>query len=496
MDMNNNNKSSDLGKQANLSESLTVITVLIGCISTAVLLFRDDPTGGPIQLALTFTAFIAMLTGFKNGVPWKTMEKSIADSVGVATTAIFILFCVGALVGTWILSGTVPTMIYYGLLLLSPLIFFPTACLLCAFVSLSIGSSWTTMATVGIALMGISSVLGLSIPITVGAIVSGSYFGDKMSPLSDTTNLAPAVAGSELFPHIRHMIWVSVPSFLIALVLYTVLGLSMASTSTSAIDLHVFTNALTGHFNIGLHLLLPLLVLLYMAYKRIPALPAIFFAALLGAVFALLFQTKMVLALANDSTAHTGIALAEGIARAMFAGYQAETGVAAIDKLLSRGGMWSMAQTVWLILSAMLMAGVFSSIGVFDRIANSLLGITRKTGSLILVTLSNSVLMNLIAGDQYISIVVPGQIWRKEYQRRGLAAVNLSRCLEDAGTLTSPLVPWNTCGAYIYGVLGLASFAYIPFCFFNIINPVISAIYGYTGFTILNSEEAVTDTVQ
>ncbi len=478
-----------MGKQANLRESLILISILIVCISTSVILFNDNPTGGPIQLALTFTAFIGMLVGFSNDISWKTMERSIAESVGVATTAIFILFCVGALVGTWILSGTVPTMIYYGLHFLSASIFFPTACLLCALVSLTIGSSWTTMATVGIALMGIANVLGLAIPVTVGAIVSGSYFGDKMSPLSDTTNLAPAVAGSELFPHIRHMVWVSVPSFIIALILYAIVGLTMTSTSTPAIEMSTFTDALQEHFNIGWHLLVPLLVLLYMAFKRVPALPAIFFAALLGALFALLFQSKVVLALANDPTSPVLIALGKGVLQAMFAGYNADTGVQAIDKLLSRGGMWNMAQTVWLILSAMLMAGVFSSIGVFDRVAFSLMDITKRTGSLILVTLSNSILMNLIAGDQYISIVVPGQIWRREYKRRGLAAVNLSRCLEDAGTLSSPLIPWNTCGAYLYGVLGLTSFAYIPFCFFNIINPIISAIYGYTGFTILREED-------
>ncbi len=491
--MNNDIDSTELGKKIDLKWSLAVIAILIVCICSAVLLFKDYPTGGPIQLALTFTAFMGMLVGFKHGIPWKEIEKSIASSVGVATTAIFILFCVGALVGTWILSGTVPTMIYYGLLFLSPEIFYPTACLLCAFVSLTIGSSWTTMATVGLALIGICSVLGLSIPITVGAIVSGSYFGDKMSPLSDTTNLSPAVAGSELFAHIRHMAWVSLPSFLISLILYTVIGLSMDAPTASTIDLDTFTSALQARFDIGLHLLVPLLILLYMAFKRVPALPTIFSGALIGALFAVLFQNQVVLDFANDPTSPELVALARGVIQAMFGGYTADTGVEVVDQLLNRGGMWSMAATVWLILSAMLMAGVFSSIGVFDSVAAALVHITKKTASLIWVTLSNCVLMNLIAGDQYISIIVPGQIWRKEFERRRLAAVNLSRCLEDAGTLTSPLIPWTTCGAYIYGVLGLTTFAYIPFCFFNIINPVISAIYGYTGFTIYKQEDLETD---
>lgn len=492
--MNNNKDKPVLDKPSSVAESIGVITILIICIYIAVTLFKDNPTGGPIQLALTFTAFIGILLGFKNRVPWKKMEQSISDSVGIATNAIFILFCVGALIGTWIISGTVPSMIYYGLHFLSPEIFFPTACLLCAFVSLSIGSSWTTMATVGLALVGISSVLGLSIPITVGAIVSGSYFGDKMSPLSDTTNLSPAVAGSELFSHIRHMAWVSIPSFLISLLLYTVIGLTMESESSSAIELNTFTDALQARFDIGLHLLVPLLILLVMAYKRVPALPTIFSGALLGALFALVFQYQVVLDFANDPGSHEAIALTRGISQVMFDGYTADTGVEVIDKLLNRGGMWGMAQTVWLVLSAMLMAGVFSSIGVFNAVASALIRITRKTGSLIMVTLSNCFLMNLIAGEQYISIIVPGQIWRREYEKRNLAAVNLSRCLEDAGTLTSPLIPWTTCGAYIYGVLGLSSFAYIPFCFFNIINPVISAIYGYTGFTVMKKTDTATAT--
>ncbi len=487
--MNNNNDNPDLGKQAKLSESLALIIVLVICISTSVFLFSNNPTGGPIQLSLTFTAFIAILLGFKNGVPWKKIETSIASSVGVATTAIFILFCVGGLIGTWIMSGTVPTMIYYGLHFLSPEIFYPSAALLCAFVSLTIGSSWTTMGTVGLALLGICNVLGLSVPVAVGAIVSGSYFGDKMSPLSDTTNLSPAVAGSELFSHIKHMAWVSVPSFLICLVLYAVIGLTLGTPTTSAVELDSFTNALQGRFNMGIHLLIPLVILLFMAFKRVPALPTIFSGALIGALFAVLFQTQVVLDLASNSDSHGSVPIIEGVIQALFGGYSSNTGVEVIDKLLSRGGMGSMMQTVWLILSAMLMAGVFSSIGVFDCIASSLVRFTKKTWSLIVVTLSNCALMNLIAGDQYVSIIVPGQIWRKEYEKRHLAAVNLSRCLEDAGTLTSPLIPWTTCGAYIYGVLGLTTFAYIPFCFFNIINPIISAIYGYTGFTILSDEE-------
>ena len=477
-------------RQVSLVESLLVIAILITTIFSSVFLFKDNSTGGPIQLSLTFTAFVGILLGFKNGLTWKAIEEEIGKSVGLAANAVFILFCVGALVGTWILSGTVPSMIYYGLKILSPDIFYPTAALICAFVSISIGSSWTTIATVGIALFSIGNLLGLSNAVTVGAIISGAYFGDKMSPLSDTTNLAPAVAGSELFSHIRHMAWVSIPSFIIAVLLYALVGFFLAPDASHAIiELSSLTSALNKQFVLGVHLLIPLLILLIMAYKRIPALPTIFTGALIGAVFALIFQRQAIVDFANLSDTGTSLVLAKGIMQAMFDGYVANTGVTSIDKLLSKGGMWSMASTVWLILSAMLMAGVLTSIGVLNKLVESLTTFVKSTASLISTTLANAFMMNILTGEQYISIVLPGQVWREEYKRRQLAAVNLSRCLEDAGTLTSPMVPWTTCGAYIYGVLNLTSFAYIPFCFFNIINPLISAIYGYTGFTILTEEK-------
>ena len=466
-------------------ESLLMVLVLVCLILTAVLLFGDNAIGGPLQLALTTTAFIGICLGFYKGHTWKDLEKSIAKSALLALTPIFILFAVGALVGTWILCGTVPALIYYGLKILSPAIFFPTACLLCAFVSLSIGSSWTTMATIGVALLGISILMGLSTAMTVGAIVSGSYFGDKMSPLSDTTNLAPAVAGSELFAHIRHMMWVSVPSFLIALLLYTVAGFILEPGITSATVMEDFNNALLGQFNIGVHLLLPLALLLYMAYRQAPALPTIFLGALVGALFALTFQPGIVIEMADADTGSSALMMLQGIMIAMFDGYESTSGIEEMDQLLSKGGMSSMLETVWLILSAMLMAGVLTCIGVLETITRALIGLTRRTGDLIATTLASSFLVNLLTGEQFVSLVLPGQIWRDEYRKRRLASVNLSRCLEDAGTLTSPLVPWSSCGAYIYGVLGLTSFAYIPFCFFNIVNPIVSAIYGYLGFTIL-----------
>ena len=473
---------------ATLIESLGMVLLLSCTILLAVLMFGDNAIGGPLQLALTTTAFFGICLGVYKGFTWKDIERSISRSASVAVTPIFILLAVGALVGTWILCGTVPALIHYGLRILSPTIFFPSACLLCAFVSLSIGSSWTTMATVGVALLGISMIMGLSTPVAVGAIVSGSYFGDKMSPLSDTTNLAPAVAGSELFAHIRHMMWVSIPSFLIALILYAAAGFVLDPVDSSSADMAAFNQALSGQFNLGVYLLLPLVLLLYMAYRQAPALPTIFLGALVGALFAVIFQPDLVMGLADGEAGSTTYLMTRGVMLAMFDGYESSSGSAEIDKLLSKGGMSSMLETVWLILSAMLLAGVLTCIGVLETITRALVRLTRRTGDLIATTLANSILVNLLTGEQYVALILPGQIWRDEYKKRGLAEVNLSRCLEDAGTLTSPLVPWSSCGAYIYGVLGLTSFAYIPFCFFNIINPILSAIYGYFGFTILCDE--------
>jgi len=470
-------------KQASLAESIAIILVLFTSVLFTVIQFRDNAIGGPIQLALFFTAFIGIALGFKNGMTWDEIDNEIKQTAAIATTPIFILLAIGALIGTWILCGTVPSLIYYGLKILSPAIFYPTACLICAFVSLSIGSSWTTIATIGIALLGVSNLIGLNTAITVGAIVSGSYFGDKMSPLSDTTNLAPAVAGSELFSHIRHMMWVSIPSLVIAIALYAALGLS-AETEVTTVDMADFNLSITQNFTIGPHLLLPLALLLFMAYRRAPAFPTIFLGALVGGIFAVLFQPDLAAQRGYLEGSGPVMQTLRGILLTMFSGFEANTGNQEIDQLLSKGGMNSMLETIWLILSAMFLSGVLMSIGVLKRIMQSLFRLTKSTGNLIAATLGNCILVNLLTGEQYVSVILPGQIWRQEYKRRKLAAINLSRCLEDAGTLTSPLIPWTSCGAYIYGVLGLASFAYIPFCFFNILNPILSAIYGYLGITI------------
>jgi NhaC family Na+:H+ antiporter len=471
-------------RKPTLALSLAPVGALIVFLAISVMLFGDSSSSGPNQIALILAAAIASLAGLSLGHPWRALERGAVQGISLAMGAILILLVVGALIGSWILAGIVPTMIYYGLQILSPTIFFPTACLLCALVSVATGSSWTTAGTVGVALMGIAAAQDLSMGLAAGAVISGAYFGDKMSPLSDTTNLAPAMTGADLFTHIRHMTWTTVPSIVIALVLFTVLGLTTAAPrDTAAVD--AILASLSGHFSIGLHLLLPLALVLFMVVRKVPAYPALLIGALVGCAFAMLFQQAAVLTYANADGLPTGIALLKGAWMSLFDGYRLESGNVALDDLLSRGGMASMLTTVWLIVSAMMFGAVMETTGMLQRIAEAILGAVRGTGSLIAATIGTAIGMNILASDQYIAIVLPGRMFRAEYARRRLAPQNLSRTLEDAGTLTSPLVPWNTCGAFMAQTLGVATATYLPFAFFNLINPVVALIYGFVGFTII-----------
>jgi NhaC family Na+:H+ antiporter len=325
--------------------------------------------------------------------------------------------------------------------------------------------------------------LSLSPAIAAGAVISGAYFGDKMSPLSDTTNLAPAVAGTDLFTHIRHMLWTTGPSMILALLLFAGIGLTAAAPQDTA-AVGVILESLRTSFVIGPHLLLPMVLVLGLVVRRMPALPALLIGTAAGCLFAVIFQAQAVTAFAASPELPVWAALLKGAWMALFDGYTLESGNAALDELLSRGGMSSMLTTVWLILSAMTFGAVMETTGMLQRIAEAILGTVRGTGSLIAATLGTAIGMNIIASDQYIAIVLPGRMYRAEFERRGLAPENLSRTLEDAGTLTSPLVPWNTCGAFMAQTLGVATLTYAPYAFLNLINPVVAAVYGFTGFTI------------
>jgi len=481
-------------REPTLIDALIPVVSLIAMLFLSVKLFGSDSSQGPNQIVLTLGAAIAAIVAIQKGHSWNDILDAIIDGIGTAMGAVLILLSVGGLIGTWLLAGTVPALIYYGLELLSPQWFYLAACVICAIAALATGSSWTVAGTLGVALIGVAMGLGLSPAIAAGAIVSGAYFGDKMSPLSDTTNLAPAVAGTDLFTHIRHMVWTTAPSFSLALILFAAVGFG-SHVEAGSDALESLRRALGESFNITPLALIPLVVVFVMAFRKVPPLPTILFGALFGGFMALVLQPDAVLKFADSPNLTPAMAMTKGVWVALANGYSAATGVPEVDKLLSRGGMSSMLVTIWLILSAMAFGAVLEHSGMLLRLIQSALAAAKTTGSLVTTVVLSCIGINIVAGDQYIAIVLPGKMYKAEFQRRGLQAKNLSRIIEDSGTLTSPLVPWNTCGAYMAATLGVATFAYLPFAFFNLINPAVSIIYGFTGFTIerIDSQPAFAD---
>ncbi|ASG65794.1 Na+/H+ antiporter NhaC [Idiomarina piscisalsi] len=468
-------------KQPSLFQALVPLMALIVMLASSVYLFGEDSSYGPNQIALLVASGIAVIIGFRNGFSWSQIEEGITEGISVALGAMLIILAVGSLIGTWLLSGTVPTLIYFGLELLNPGLFYAASCIICGIVALSIGSSWTTAATIGVALMGVASGMGLEPAIAAGAIVSGAYFGDKMSPLSDTTNLAPAVAGTELFAHIRYMGYTAGPAFVISVIIFLILGLN-ADTNVSLQRLEQMQTQLQATFNIGWEMLVPLAILLYLAATRKPALPTVFFGALLGGAWALIFQPEMVTQIAGEEG---WVASLKVVWLALSDGTIVSTGSANLDSLLSGGGMVSMLNTVWLILSAMTFGAIMEKIGLLERFIRGMLKASKSVGSLITGTLFTCFGANVLTADQYMAIVLPGRMFREEYERRNLDPRVLSRTLEDSGTITSALIPWNTCGAYMFSVLAVSPFEYGIFAFFNYLTPLIAIVFAYTGWTIL-----------
>lgn len=477
-------------RQPSLVDALIPVVSLVFMLGLSVFLFGSDSSSGPNQIVLITGTAIASIVALKNGLSWDGILKAIIEGISTAMGAILILLSVGALIGAWLMSGTVPSLIYYGLELLSPSWFYAAACIICAIAALSIGSSWTVAGTLGVALIGIAGGLGLNPAIAAGAIISGAYFGDKMSPLSDTTNLAPAVVGTDLFTHIRHMAWTTGPSFGIALILYALLGLG-AGSGNDITALESLKATLNDSFQISAITLLPLVAVFILAFKKVPPVPTILFGALLGGLLAVLMQPEVVIAFANSPELSPGLAKVKGVWLVLASGYSSSTGISEVDNLLSRGGMSSMLNTIWLVICALSFGAVLEHAGILERLVRSALAAAKSTGTLILTVVLSSIGINIIAADQYIAIVLPGKMFKAEFERRKLDTRNLSRVIEDAGTLTSPLVPWNTCGAFMAGTLGVATFAYLPFAFLNLINPVISVIYGFTGFTIKRIDDEV-----
>jgi len=471
-----------------LLDALIPVVVLIAMLAAAVYAFGLD-SFGPNQVALIMAAAVAALIGIKNGISWAEIERGMIDTISVSLQSILILLMVGSLIGSWILSGTVPSMIYYGVELMSPDYFYLTACLVCALLGFSIGSSWTVAGTLGIGLMGIAAALDLSLAVSAGAIISGAYFGDKMSPLSETTNLAAAVTSNNLFDHIQHMLWTTIPAFVITLVMFFVLGIG-SSSNVVIDDIEVLQAAMQDTFTINPLMLVPLLLLLTMAVRKLPALSTLICGTLVGCLFAVIFQWDVVIALAGDTSLVAGAAIFKGLFTSMFLGYNSVTGNEALDALLSKGGMSNMLTTVGLVINAMAFGGAMARTGLLERLLEASLSRVKTAGGLISATVGTCIGTNILAADQYLAVVIPGQMFNKSYEERNLSTINLARTIEDSGTLTSALVPWNTCGAYMSATLGVSTFLYAPFAFFNILCPIIAIIYGYSQIALTKLEQS------
>ena len=405
--------------------------------------------------------------------PWKEIQEGMVHGISLAMGAILILMVVGTMIGTWISGGIVPSMIYYGLKVLSPGIFLVATLIICSIVSLGTGSSWSTAGTVGVALVGVGRGLGIPVSMVAGAIISGAYFGDKMSPLSDTTNLAPAVAGTDLFSHVRHMVYTTTPGYILSIILYGLLGAKFSGEILRDQNIDTILSHIQSPFYVHPILLLPPCLVILMVVKKVPPLPALLGGTALGGIFAMVTQSN---------------SLAEVI-QAAHSGYLSQTGVEMVDDLLTRGGLVNMMPTVALIICALSFGGIMEKTGMLEAIARALLKRVRRTGSLVAITIFSCIGMNAIASDQYIAIVIPGRMYKNAFDARGLHPKNLSRCLEDSGTLTSPLIPWNSCGAFMHATLGVNPLLYLPYAFLNLSNPVVSLFYGYTGITMTKTED-------
>ena len=456
--------------------SLAPIALLVALLFASVTLFGSDASYGPNQVALIIASAATMLVGWRRGMSWQSIQEGMVAAITVSIMPMMILLSVGALIGSWIISGTVPGMIYYGVQLLDPELFYAASALIWALASLSLGSSWTVAGTLGVGLMGIATTYSLSPAVTAGAVISGAYFGDKLSPLSDTTNLAAAAVGVDLFEHIRNMLWTTLPAFMAALAVFALIGSEGATTPE---NIATIRNALANQFAISPWVLSPLALMLVLVYWRVPAYPAILICTLSGALYAAFFQPDIVRTLALAAHPDSPAPLIQGLWMALFSGYQSPEGMGELGRLLDKGGLASMLNTIFLILTAMTFGGMLDSTGILRQLLDQVLKGVKRTGDLILATVSGGIITNVLAADQFLAITLPGRLFTPAYDDRGLNRLSLSRTLEDSATLTSALIPWNTCGAFMSATLGVATFDYAPYALFNLICPVLAVIFGY-----------------
>ncbi len=463
---------SNATREPSLIQAIVPVLILIAFLTLNVYFFGDDTLSGANQIALLLAAATGGIIAVYLGHNWYDVRKKIVQSIGSAMPSMMILLLIGSLAGTWLLSGVVPAMIYYGLQILNPSIFLLACVVVSALVSVATGSSWSTVATIGIALLGIGNAMGFNEGMVAGAIISGAYFGDKMSPLSDTTNLAPAMAGTDLFTHIRYMALTTGPSIFITLIIFMGIGF-FYSPEGDAANVQATLAAIESSFNITPLLFIVPAVLVTIIVNKVPPLPSLLAGTLLGAVFALIFQPQIIEQI-SGVTGNYPSASYIAVMKSMYGRIAIETADPQVNDLLTTGGMAGMLNTIWLIMTAMIFGGVMEAAGMLVKITNSLMRFAKTTGSLVATTVSTCLFFNVTASDQYISIVVPGRMFAKTYRDRGLKPEVLSRTLEDSGTVTSVLIPWNTCGATQSAVLGVPTLSYLPWAFFNIISPFMS----------------------
>jgi NhaC family Na+:H+ antiporter len=467
-----------------LLDALAPVVVLIVLIGLTIILFGVDSAGGPLQIALMTSAVFAGLVALKNGHSVAAVRDAAIGGVTSALGAVYILLAVGALIGAWNLSGTIPTVVYYGLQLLNPTIFYVAVALICAVVGAVTGSSWTTAGTLGVAFVGIAGVMHLPVAVAAGAVISGAYLGDKMSPLSETTILVPSIVGGvTVQEHIRGMVRTVVPAFIIALAIFLVMGLtgSAGSTTEAVAKAQAELNAV---FHISAWSLLPLLLLLVLSILRVPPFIAIFGTALFSCALAPFTQPQIVEHFVGKPEQNVVLNAIEASYRALGEGFTLKVANENINALFSGGGMVSMLTTVWLIFGALSFAAIMEAAGFLDRLITPLVERAKTSGWLIATVIGTCVGLNIVAGDQYVADVLPSRAYRAAFARNGLAPRQLSRTVEDSGTVTSPLVPWNSCGAYMTGVLGVPTIEYLPYCFFNIANPLLALLFGFIGIGV------------
>lgn len=476
-------------RRPSLADALIPLSALALLIAASLGLFGLKALDGPIQVALILCCAIAALIGMKNGHEWTAVQEAGQSALASITSALFILLAVGALIGTWNLSGTIPTLVYYGIQVLSPGYFYVAAAVICGVVAMSIGSSWTTAATVGVGLVGIASVLGVSSAITAGAVISGAYLGDKLSPLSETTILTAQMVKVDLYTHIRSQAWTSVPAFVIACIGFSILGIAGPPVN-DLVSEDIELAKLSEIFWINPVNLLPLVLLGFLSVRKVPASLALISAALFAGALATVTQRAVVEQFVGeiDGSSNVVVGSIQAVWKTMANGFTMNSGIAEIDRLLSRGGMDSMLLTIWLIIGAVTFGALLEQLGLLDRLINPMIEKAKSQGRLYLTVFGCGFGLNVVAGDQYIALVLPSKMFRAEFEKRGLVPQNLSRLAADSATVTSPLVPWNSCGAFMAAVLGVSTLAYAPFALFNIASPALSVLYGFTGFKVVRAE--------